>query len=346
MRRDLESIVRRLRTDESGSVIVMVAISIAALLTLVALAIDTGKVMLVRTTLQASTDQAAYAGALLIPQGTAKAIQNAQYYSAVAAYKGPNANLNLAVTMTTNFYCASPATYQLPTCVGPTPYNTIVVKQTATIPLDFGSLFSFNSIQISTTSTASIRNGALPPLNAIIIVDTTQSMKSPDPNGNATTCGVANPTQIQCALFGVKLFLGELWPTLDSVGLMVFPPLNTNTANGGAPAKNDYDCSASTVPVDEAYSLASPANYTTNYQVVALSSDYKTSDTGPLNDSSNLVTAAQGPANCAGITVPQTGQGTYFAGAITAAQNALTASSEPGRQNVIMLLSDGGAGNA
>ena len=100
------------------------------------------------------------------------------------------------------------------------------------------------------------------------------------------------------------------------------------------------------------------------YQIAPASgllNDYKTSNaTSSLNISSKLVTATcqsgmttasplsgstvEACGTCAGL-VAKGGQGTYYAGAINAAQQALTANSQPGVQNVIILLSDGGAGN-
>jgi hypothetical protein len=83
------------------------------------------------------------------------------------------------------------------------------------------------------------------------------------------------------------------------------------------------------------------------YEIVPLSSDYRTSDTSVLNTASNLVKAAKGgAAGCTQGLDDIGGLGTYYADAITAAQTALTASARPGATNVIVLLSDGDASGA
>ena len=73
------------------------------------------------------------------------------------------------------------------------------------------------------------------------------------------------------------------------------------------------------------------------YQVVPLSSDYRTSDTATtLNASSDLVTCLKSIAAPGGF-------GTFYADAINVAQSNLTASARSGARNVIILMSDGEA---
>jgi hypothetical protein len=73
-----------------------------------------------------------------------------------------------------------------------------------------------------------------------------------------------------------------------------------------------------------------------------LQHDYKASATSTtLNASSNLVVATGG-GGCQGMQAPG-GFGTFYADAITAAQNDLTANGRSGVPKVIMLLSDGDA---
>jgi hypothetical protein len=83
------------------------------------------------------------------------------------------------------------------------------------------------------------------------------------------------------------------------------------------------------------------------YRIVNFSSDYKTVDsTSTLNANSDLVIAVGG-ASCRGCNSMQApgGAGTYYAGAIYAAQAALVAeqANRPNSQNVIVLISDGDA---
>jgi hypothetical protein len=81
------------------------------------------------------------------------------------------------------------------------------------------------------------------------------------------------------------------------------------------------------------------------YQVVGFANDYRTSDTAALNTSSNIVKITG-----SGCLKTPGGLGTYYADAISAAQNALVteqaarvAAGGQGGTNVIVLLSDGSA---
>ena len=75
------------------------------------------------------------------------------------------------------------------------------------------------------------------------------------------------------------------------------------------------------------------------YQIIPFSSDYRTSDTATsLSTGSNLViTAGGGCSN--GVAAPG-GQGTFYAGAIDAAQAQLVANARPNTKNVMIILSD------
>jgi len=132
---------------------------------------------------------------------------------------------------------------------------------------------------------------------------------------------------------GVRSLLSGFWPSMDQVGLMVFPGLS-----GSTQVKYEYDCN-STTPTIAKYS-ASPV-----YQIIPLSTDYKTSDsTTTLNTSSNLVKAARGGASgCTQGIVAVGGVGTYYADAITTAESTLASTGRSGVQKVIILLSDGDA---
>jgi hypothetical protein len=224
-------------------------------------------------------------------------------------------------------------------CTGPDSANAIVVKQQATVPLIFGKLFGLSTKTLTATATAGGSGGLGTSLDIMIVVDTTASMNGSDPN-----CSVSGATRVVCATAGARtLLLGKptasppnygLPPSTVHVGLMVFPGLT----NSSQPAY-DFDCASSPHPAIAKYN-ASPV-----YQIIGLSSDYKTSDTASsLNTSSNLVKALQGgAAGCTQGLEAIGGVATYYANVITAAQNALTSTGRPGVQKVIILLSDGDA---
>jgi Flp pilus assembly protein TadG len=88
------------------------------------------------------------------------------------------------------------------------------------------------------------------------------------------------------------------------------------------------------------------------YQVVGLSSDYRSNDTTQSLTSTSKIVQASSWSSCSGATWPGNeyygvnspgGAGTYIAGAITAAQNAISADSARHAVPVIIVLSDGDA---
>ena len=109
----------------------------------------------------------------------------------------------------------------------------------------------------------------------------------------------------------MRTLLNTLAPSADRIGLMVFPGLKNSSQS-----QYDYDCSSS-APKIAAYN-ANPV-----YQVVPLSGDYRTTNgSKTLNANSNLAMAAGGVAACPQGASAVGGVGTYFADAITAAQNS------------------------
>jgi hypothetical protein len=133
---------------------------------------------------------------------------------------------------------------------------------------------------------------------------------------------------------------------VDEVGLMVFPGLTpTQTANltnttPGATAPDDYACNTQTNPSITAY------NNNPEYLILGFGNDYRTSDAAKLNQGSDLfksVGAGVGSGKSACGAQTPGGEGTFYAGAIVAAQDYLTANSRTGAKNVMILLSDGDA---
>ena len=166
--------------------------------------------------------------------------------------------------------------------------------------------------------------------------------------------------------------------SVDQVALFTFPNVSVGTASVDsscttpipAPTRtNGYNSSStygnysmmpatawSGVPTGLAYSFpsATATSYaptgSTNptYQLTPFQSDYRASDTATtLSTTSALSKAAGAVSGCNGIAAPNYDGdiGTYYAGAIYAAQAALVAqqAANPGSQNVIILLSDGNA---
>ena len=273
-------------------------------------------------------DAAALAGARDIGSTTNDPVATATSYSAVSGNK--NAASNFTATMASGYPALKCFTSIGVTCVsgksGVPSANGIQVKQQATVPTFFGNVIGISSLSISATATAGAKGGKATPMDVMIIVDTTASMNTAD-----SSCSGA--TRIACALGGVRALLSGFWPSQDQVGLLAFPGMTSATVY------KDYTCPTSN-PTIVPYGGTSPAPV---YQIVGLSTDYKTSDaTTSLNPTSNIVKAVGGASGCSGIKAPG-GEGTFYADAITAAQTTLTTTGRSGVQKAIILLTDGDA---
>jgi Flp pilus assembly protein TadG len=100
------------------------------------------------------------------------------------------------------------------------------------------------------------------------------------------------------------------------------------------------------VPSQSDYATYPMTLGTATYQITNFLSDYRTSSkTTVLNPNSDLVQAVGGEIGCGSMTAPNYDGifGTYYAGALYAAQSALIAqqAAHPGSGNVIIILSDG-----
>jgi Flp pilus assembly protein TadG len=341
----------RLWRSRRGAVAPLVAASAVVLFGMAGFVLDVGAAMATRNRLQASTDAAALAGALEITANcgsgsgscTATQVKNAAIGYSSGSSGGVTGN-NPIPGITVTAVSAVPKCFTSTgvSCSFASGANGIQVTQTASVQTTFARIFRLNSIPVSTTSTAGAVGGVAKPLNVMIIIDTTGSMSNPDPN-----CG--NVTKLTCALEGARTIMETLSPSVDNIGLMVFPPLTSST-----PLADDYNCGATLKGYGQpganiaeygTQAITSSSNNYGGYQIVALGNNYRPSGSAqnsPLSSSSNLVTAAGGGSGCLGVQNPG-GTGTYYADAITAAQNALAAEAQPNSQNVIIFMSDGAA---
>lgn len=322
---------------QRGSVVILVAISMAVLLGFVALSVDAGYVLYNQKRLQAATDAAALAGAADLwnfPFATAQT--NAKTYSAHLAAQGNNP-FPSGVTV-------SPATItglqlvnaQLPAAGAVSKFNGIQVVQQATVPLYFSQVFGIASMQITASSKAAAGGGAVPTkYNVIILLDTTGSMNTTD-----TNCLGANGkamTRLQCAQQAALTLISNLTNAGDNVGLMTYPPLAAST---------NFSC-GSKQSIASSYSAVAPGFVTSGatYQVSGLSSGFLKN--GQVNTTSSIAQAL-GVGGCGGIQAIG-GLGTYFTQAISSAQAALLNMSQgqsPPGQDVIVLMSDGDASSS
>jgi Flp pilus assembly protein TadG len=333
------STVRRLWSDRRAATAVTVGLLMPVIIGMAGFVIDLGHVMYVKRQLQASTDAAALAGARQLNCCfTSNAISTATAYSAAwTSSSTPGSNKNVDTKTYATLVSGYPQLRCFAStgvsCAGPDAANGIVVKQTANVSMWFASIFGLSTIPVTATATAGGTGGIANTYDIDVIIDTTASMASNDPS-----CG---QTRINCALAGMQTFLLKLSPTSDYVGLEVFPGLSSTTQQ-----TKDYTCPTSN-PTTTAYKNVPTTTTAGNptYQVLNVTQhDYKASASSTtLNTSSHLVAAVGGVSGCQGLQTPG-GYGTFYADAITAAKNDLTANGRSGVQKVIILMSDGDAG--
>ena len=345
------SLLRRLLTGESGQMLPVMALMITALLGMAGFTIDLGRALYTHNELQASTDAAAMAGAHNLPS-TAAIATATQYGSATGSL---NAESNLpGVTMVAGYpkiVCLTTLSAQGMACVAPGNGNALVVKQQIVLPLYVLPILGVRTLTLTASATASMQGSISKPYNVVIVVDSTGSMNGPDTGSNCTT------SRLTCALAGVQILLQNLSPcgtgltscgtpdntgnvsnAVDRVSLYTFPALTS-----AADVQKDGDCSGT--PSVAPYTFPVSPQPPPLYQIVNFTSDYRSSDTNAtLTSGSSLVKAAGGGKSCSGLQAPG-GSGTFYAGVIYAAQDALVAQAQQnaGTKNVMVLLSDGDA---
>jgi len=198
----------------------------------------------------------------------------------------------------------------------------------------------------------------------MMVLDTTASMGQ----GTDTGCLSGSSSSFspeQCAQYGVQTLLSYLAPcaaslascgsnpAVDQVGLMVFPGLCSDTSSGvttancpAATTLTDTTANAAYAPDDWACPAVNPpiAKYNNNpeYLILGFQNDYRTSDTAALNTNSQLFKSVGAGTNKCGLPTPG-GEGTFYAGAITAARDYLYANHKTNVQDIMILLSDGNA---
>jgi hypothetical protein len=310
---------------QKGAVLVFVASALLVLFGFMAFAVDVGYLLYIKNRLQSVTEAAALAGG-----GDINCCVNSTAVSTAVLYSSVDGAMNqfqdIPVTMPAQPILKCLQGFQSTvSCNGYDKANAIYVTQQATVPLIFAPVIGINEASVSAFAMASASGGATPPLNVMIVLDTTGSMNNSNPS-----CG-SGQTRLSCALKGVQTLLLQLSNPKNLVGVMTFPPMS-NTSQ----AQYQTDCLANTKPAIASTYSASGASYLLS----SMSGTYlTTSGNKALSSTSGLVKAVGGVSNCASL-VAVGGLGTYFAGAIKAAQAAMPSN---GNQNVIIVVSDGDA---
>jgi hypothetical protein len=361
-------VVRKVLKDERGQTLPIVALLMTALLGMAGLVTDVGHAYVVRGELQNSANAAALAASGFVYDSGSTSVNTTSMANQFnASSGGDNTVSNLGtVNPLVQTRCVNILMPTGMTCSSTSPANAVVVTNSTTVKTLFMALFGVKTLSVNATATASMQGNAQP-WNVAIILDGTASMVS-NSDSNCIPGSSASLTRLQCALDGIQTFLGTTNPCPPGdtscatngkllVSLFVFPNITTNTVT------DDYGCNG-TIPTHEPYTLpvASATSYTpltysttttqhgqpvTNswtatYQAVPFGSDYWSS--GGISTTSDLAKAVGAVSGCRALNTDG-GEGTYYAGAIYAAQAALLAAqvNNSNSKNAIILLSDGAA---
>ena len=191
-------LVNKLYKDQQGQVITYVLLSMLTMLGMGGFMIDLGRLYLVRSQVQLSTNAAGLAAAgdvynsssLTSASTIAKnyALKNPAYGLAEDSGYPVVTTKCLALLMISPQTCAN---------TGNVP-NALQITERVTMPTTFMSLFGVKSLTVQAQATASMQ-GITAPWNLAIILDSTGTMQDSD-----GTSSCASITKMQCTLTGVQ----------------------------------------------------------------------------------------------------------------------------------------------
>jgi Flp pilus assembly protein TadG len=323
----------RAASDEEGQVILLTALAMVMLLVMVALVVDIGKAYLVQRQLQAGVDAAALAGAQHLPVASEATLVAQEYGPMVGSKNEVLAGSN--VTSTVTMRCVQSAPGCQPASGN---YNAVNVKATSDVSLLFARVIGVKSLKVKASATACSPCTAKP-LDIMLVLDRTGSMcqtggGTPDPN-----C-----TDLKNAKDGMRTFLTFMDPTLDKVGLAVFPPARNQSAVNSCP--NRPTSGGAYYGYDSWWPnwVTPPANQDRGYYtIVSLSDNYLVKDMNGnwIPNASSWMFQSIGMSSNGGCIQ---GEGTtHYASAVEEAQYELALHGRGNVQDVIVFLSDGAA---
>lgn len=309
-------------SDERGQVLIITAVSLVLILAMVGLVIDVGHAFLVQRQLQAGVDAAALAGAQHLPVSS-EVVQVAHEYSPTPGAKNAvNTVDNAVTTVTIRCVKSAPGCNQRFNTV-----NALTVQARSDVPTIFGRIIGIKKISVSARATA-CSPCTTKPLDIMIVLDRTGSMCQFSDGSSDPAC-----TDLNNAKDGIRTFLGFLDPTLDKVGLSVFPPARDRSNLCATPtrtgARYGYD---SWWPYWDPNILGTPAIYS----IGSLVDDFLVMQNGTyeLNPASSLVQR---------LDCIQGAGTTSYSNSIDEAQYELERNGRGNIQDVIIFLSDGAA---
>jgi Flp pilus assembly protein TadG len=277
---------------EAGLVAVWVAMGMIVILGFAAWAVDFSRWNDERTHMQKAADAAALAGAVYLPDDPTGAIAAAR---SIAAKNGYSSGVAVNVLSSAN---------QLKVTINKTVDNA------------FGPVIGVGNTSMSKHAVGEYESPQ--PLDMVLIIDRTGSMRSP------LSAGKTPLQNVQDATLAV---LGYLNPKNESIALGVLGPSSATAACGGASAGAYGVYSGSDVTAPGATWMAAP------YPLAAPSNDYQLAN-GSLNSNSQIVKTV----NCL-----QYGNLTDLGDPVLAATTYLNTYGRPGARRGIILMTDGAA---
>jgi Flp pilus assembly protein TadG len=370
----------RLLRDERGQVLPWVAVVLLVVLVSAALSIDLGYAMVVKRQLQVSADAAALAAAETMPNTNYSTVGT--NYSAGSGDKNDYTGFNITNTTVTPLCITSiknlaPCSSSQPNAVSvtqtttintifaalfgkttlplsatstaatrgaiPLPYNVaIVVDSTLSMnALDTNCGTNVSQMQCAMTGVQTLLQSLTPSVDHValftfpnVATNSTAGIVSsgsygcttaiPSSSGSTSYSRDGSNSSVYDAIIWTTTPFQAPWSGVATAMPYTFPPVPSNTKGYTPPS----------------------GTYGPTYEVVPFSTDYRTSNTATsLSSSSNLVKAAGGVSSCGGIRPSNYdgNNGTYYAGAIYAAQAALLKEQtlNAGSKNVMVVLGDG-----
>lgn len=292
---------------ENGQILILSLMLFILLLGFTAIVTDVGFFLHRRERIQNITDAAALAGAQELPQDAILAEDVARTWADRNGLDGS--------TLDIEFECRS----ENPLHCEPSGFDTILVEGEMHSPLTLMPVLRLIGV---TGSSCWLNDGcdvsgravacrgdcitAISPVDIVLIMDRTGSM----------TSGGGNPSDLDRAKVGARAMLDVLDPTLQSVGLAVLPPSQSQNFNGV--------CQVDT---------SEPWTASDHWLVAPLADDYKLPN-GALDDSSRLISV---------LDCLESSGFTNIGNPIRAAREHLEANGRPEADWAIVLLSDGAA---
>ncbi len=290
MRRRLHLQVRR--DDERGVVAVWVAITLVVLLGFAGWAVDFSHWNDERAHLQKAADAAALAGAVYLPDDPAGAIAAAR---SIASQNGYPSGVSVTTLANT---------------------NQLKVTISTSVKNSFAQVIGIGDPTLSKHAISEYESPK--PLDIVLIIDRTGSMKTPVTAGKTPLDHVKDAT---------NAVLGFLSPKNESIALGTLGPSSTTATCSGANAGAYGVYSGSDVTAPGATWMIAP------YPNAKPSNDYQKAD-GSLNPASQIVKT---------VSCLAYGNTTDLGDPIAAATTYLNAYGRPGSRRGIILMTDGAA---